>query len=91
MDLKFDVAHDLIKNKTKLDRWLTERYSLFLNRGSTLFRYDIHHLEWPLHEVQLNGMQLDYRIQGLHLHAKADLMHYSPGVQVLAWKRIKIN
>jgi len=79
--------HEAVENKTAPDNWLTERYCLYQERNGRLSCYDIHHAEWPLRRIQMNDMHLDYRIGALHLQYPADLVHYSDGVQVLAWGR----
>ena len=87
----FEVT-DEIKIKSSLDSWLTERYCLYLDKGDGIYCFDIHHLEWPLFSVQLQECQLGYTIGGIHLHNEnIALIHYSPGVQVLAWDAVTIK
>ncbi len=76
-----------IRFKTGLDLWLTERYCLYLDRRKNLFRYDIHHQEWPIQSVDLSMLAIDYRISGVQLYGAPDALHYAEGVQVLAWPR----
>lgn len=76
--------------KTALDSWLTERYCLYLEKGKYLYRYYIHHTEWELKIVSIDNCELDYRLGNLKLTNKPDLIHYSDGVKVVAWKRQKI-
>ncbi|MBL0913314.1 MAG: DUF2071 domain-containing protein [Bacteroidia bacterium] len=73
------------ESKTTLDSWLTERYCLYQEENGRLSSYDIHHAEWPLRRIQPVDIQLDYRIGTMHFTYPADLMHYSDGVEVLAW------
>ncbi|WP_276481865.1 hypothetical protein [Paraflavitalea pollutisoli] len=47
----------------------------------------LHHLPWPLQEVQVSRLQTDYNLGGISLIRPPDLIHYSRGVKVLAWKR----
>jgi len=87
----FEVT-DEIKIKSSLDTWLTERYCLYLNQRDGIYRFDIHHPEWPLFSVQLQECQLNYKAGDIHLHNEnIALIHYSPGVQVLAWKAKAIH
>lgn len=87
----FEVT-DEIKIKSSLDSWLTERYCLYLDKGDGIYCFDIHHPEWPLFSVQLQECQLGYTIGGIHLHNEnIALIHYSPGVQVLAWDAVTIK
>ncbi len=94
---KFSLAIDFeigkeITTKTALDAWLTERYCLYLNKGKQLYRYEIHHKAWQLQEINLQHLQLHYKIGKLTLDANSlQLAHYSKGVEVIAWKRQKIT
>ncbi|MCY4780771.1 DUF2071 domain-containing protein [Sphingobacterium sp. UT-1RO-CII-1] len=81
---------NLKKEKTKLDRWLTERYCLYLDKKDRLYRYDIHHLEWEIQKLALHNLNIDYKIGELHFKNSPDLCHYSKGVEVLAWNAINI-
>ncbi|PZP44627.1 MAG: hypothetical protein DI598_14250 [Pseudopedobacter saltans] len=88
LHLQYEIGKRII-DKTNLEKWLTERYCLFLERGRKMYRYDIHHVEWPLLEVSFSRFHIYYKLQS---HLKIDnqsplFSHYSPGVQVLAWER----
>lgn len=89
LDTVFTPLGDLTI-KTELDRWLTERYCLYLTEGNRGFRYDIHHLEWPLQAVKLNKLELSYAVGGYELSSTPQLAHFSSGVKVLAWKRTRL-
>ncbi|MFU1855884.1 YqjF family protein [Sphingobacterium sp. NGMCC 1.201703] len=83
---------DEVKIKSSLDTWLTERYCLYLDKPDGIYCFDIHHSEWPLFSVQLQECQLNYRVGDIHLHNEnIALIHYSPGVQVLAWNAVMIK
>ena len=71
--------------KTALDIFLTERYSLYQDFEDRLFRYEIHHLPWILNDAEVTDLVTDYRFGGLDLNRKPDLVHYSKGVEVIAW------
>ena len=74
-----------LQEKTALDRWLTERYALQQDTKTTINSFEIHHIEWPIHKVSLSSLNLNYpRFKNL-LTNKPNLIHYSPGVQVIAW------
>ena len=78
-----EMAHD----KSELDSWLTERYALFQDSGDTINTFEIHHVEWSIFTLELDHSTVDYpRFKNL-IKGKPDLVHYSPGVQVLAWGR----
>jgi uncharacterized protein len=90
MHAAFDVQN-AIHYKTELDKWLTERYCLYLDEGSKLYRYDIHHKEWNLRDVSIRNLHIDYNIGKLYLADRApNLAHYSDGIKVIAWRRKKI-
>lgn len=83
---EFETGGD-ITSKSPLDLWLTERYCAYVPIGATLYRYNTHHLPWPLQQVQVNHLQTDYTLGGISLSRPPDAVHYSPGVQVIAWQR----
>lgn len=80
----------MLTEKTELDKWLTERYCLYVDIKETFYRYDIHHKEWKIKNVELKKLNLKYGIKNLNLTNKPDLTHYSDGVKVVAWKKTKI-
>lgn len=85
-------AGDPLAEKTEADLWLTERYCLYQETGEALYRYDIHHLPWELQQVRLEQLALCYRIGTLELDEKPPaLLHYSPGVKVLAWNKVRVS
>lgn len=87
LDTEFKIIKNL-QNKSKLDKWLTERYCLYLDANSKLYRYDIHHKEREIKEVEIKRLKLNYRIGDIDLSVKGpDLAHYSDGVKVIAWER----
>lgn len=85
------ALHESIESKNELDKWLTERYCLYLDQGKKRFRFEIHHKEWDLKKATLNSLQTKYEIGGIQLNnAAPDFIHYSDGVQVIAWDREEI-
>jgi uncharacterized protein len=82
---------EILMDKTALDIWLTERYCLYLDSQEGLYRYDIHHQEWPLQEVSLQKLSLNYHVGDIDLCILPPArVHYSSGVQVVAWPRQNI-
>jgi len=78
---------EIITSKSNIDIWLTERYCLYLDKSDGIYCFEIHHPEWTLFAVRLEECQLSYNIGELNLnHENIESVHYSPGVQVLAWK-----
>lgn len=91
LDAVFEIKETLA-TKTDLDRWLTERYSLYLDEKNSLYRYEVHHQEWEIKHVEVKSLNLKYKIGDLDFSKqKPDLMHYSDGVKVLAWGKEKLK
>jgi len=86
LDTEFD-AQSCIETKTELDKWLIERYCLYLDKGNELYRYDIHHKEWQIKSVKLKRLNLKYQIGDIKFTEQPNLTHYSDGVKVIAWDR----
>ena len=84
LDVEFEIGEEW-KNKNDLDRWLTERYCLYLLHEGQILRYDIHHEEWPLKQVVIKDLKLKYKVGNLGLPQKQDFAHYSEGVKVITW------
>jgi uncharacterized protein YqjF (DUF2071 family) len=79
----------LPETKDFTDLQLTERYALFCMYAEQIYRYDIHHLEWPIHKLSVEELNFQYpRFQELGLtHETMDRAHWSLGVEVFAWKK----
>ncbi|RIV72590.1 YqjF family protein [Flagellimonas aequoris] len=89
LKLTFEIgAPKMYKND--LDLWLTERYALFQNTINSINTYDIHHLEWPLSELKFQQFEVDYPRYKKLFQEGPELVHFSKGVQVLAWKMNKV-
>ncbi len=90
LNTEFEVEH-ILNNKTELDKWLTERYCLYLDKDKEIYRYDIHHKEWELKNVNIKNLNLNYKIGEIDLKDRQpNLSHFSEGIKVIAWKRQKI-
>lgn len=88
---KYEIG-DIVQTKTSLDKWLTERYCLYVYVDEELYRYEIHHKEWEVHTISFETLEFDYRIGELHLTEDNVIsQHYSPGVVVASWDKEKIN
>ena len=59
LDLEFKVG-EVVTQKTDLDKWLTERYALFQDSEESINEFDIHHLEWPIQEIDLTKIKVNY-------------------------------
>lgn len=87
LEVEYEIKNKLL-NKSPLDKWLTERYALFQDsRKNSIMEYEIHHHEWPLHEVGVKRKIINYDRFGVLIHSEPALVHYSPGVEVLTWGR----
>jgi uncharacterized protein YqjF (DUF2071 family) len=81
-----------ITEKRALEFWLTERHCLYQNIGEKLYRFDIHHKEWDLHEVKANITRLIYHRGAFStVGRRPNLLHYCKAIDVLLWSRILIN
>ena len=78
-----------LSEKSELDKWLTERYALFQDTDKSINKFEIHHLEWSINEIDLQKLELNYpRFEKL-ISEQPNRINYSKGVKVLAWKKIK--
>jgi uncharacterized protein YqjF (DUF2071 family) len=84
IDISFE-AGKTIEIKSPFEKWLTERYCLFDVIAGKIFRYDIHHIEWPLQELKINRLDMHYRLGNFIAGADPLLAHYSKGVEVVGW------
>ena len=76
-----------ITEKNSLDKWLTERYALYQDTPTSIHQFEVHHIEWPIHELSLHQLRVKYpRFEEL-LSNSPDCVQFSPGVQVLAWDK----
>jgi len=78
-----------ISAKTDLDRWLTDRFTLYHELSGEIFSRDIHHRDWPLKTLNIETFEINYRFMELLISKGADLYHYSDGVQVPTWGKVK--
>jgi uncharacterized protein YqjF (DUF2071 family) len=85
-DASFKVM-EKITDKSPRENWLSERYCLYLDKKGICYQYEVHHKEWELYNVEIDKLNTRYTIGNLSLGGPPDLVHYSPGVEVVAWKR----
>lgn len=84
--IKYEVGQEL-KEKTELDKWLTERYALFQDTETSINEFEIHHIEWPTYNVDIKEIEIEYPRFSKLLNNLPDKKHYSTGVQVIAWDK----
>ncbi len=90
LNLNFAVDKK-INTKSELDIWLTERYALFQDSKSHINEFEIHHVEWPINDIILNEVEINYQRFKNILNNSPMRQHYSPGIQVLAWGKKKFE
>lgn len=86
--IKFTIGDEL-SEKCVIDKWLTERYALFQDAGRYLNSFEIHHIEWPINEIEIQELNLSYsKLENL-INRKPNIAQYSKGVEVIAWGKEK--
>ncbi len=81
------IAEYKLTEKAPLDLWLTERYALYHDTSKELNRFEIHHVEWPISNMEIKELSVDYPRFNSLISGVPEKQHYSKGVQVLAWGR----
>lgn len=88
----FNIGYSIGKKlttKREVDRWLTERYALFQDTPKNINAFEIHHIEWPTYELKISDIEVSYPRFDQLINRSPDIVHYSPGVQVIAWGKKK--
>ncbi len=78
-----------LTEKEEVLTWLTKRYALFQDIPDAINEFEVHHIAWPVQEIELKELTLSYPRFGKLLAGKPAIQHYSKGVQVLAWGKKK--
>jgi uncharacterized protein YqjF (DUF2071 family) len=74
---------DPILRPTGLDLFLTMRFRLYAQRLGTIWKADIAHAPWPLHEARVTRLnQTLIQATGLSKPEGEPLLHYAPRVDV---------
>jgi len=84
LNIEYTVGKE-ISSKTSLDKWLTERYALFQDSEKSINEFEIHHLEWPVSNIDIHKLELSYQRFATLLQNKPNKVQYSKGVKVIAW------
>jgi uncharacterized protein YqjF (DUF2071 family) len=75
-----------------LEHWLTERYCLYTVANGSVYRAEIHHVQWSLQdaeaEIERNTMA---PATGIQLPDTKPLLHFSRKLDVLIWPLRKIG
>jgi uncharacterized protein YqjF (DUF2071 family) len=73
----------VVQRKTELERFVTERYALYVVRLGRIHRAQIHHLPWPLQpaeaEFQVNTMA---QVNGIELPEEKPILQFSKFLEV---------
>lgn len=88
LEINYEIG-EKIENKQDIDKWLTERYALFQNTERSINAFEIHHLEWPIKNIALKIVNVNYKRFGKLIHNEPDKVGYSEGVEVIAWGKKK--
>jgi len=84
LNLSFQIEKPILQKST-LDKWLTERYVLYQETSKFINEFEIHHEEWPIHNIVLSKEVVNYPKFKKLLNSEPVKRHYSPGVKVIAW------
>ena len=90
LSVEFTIGKEL-REKTELDKWLTERYALFQDLDKSINEFEIHHLEWPINEIDLKKVNLNYQRFNMLINNEPNKFQYSNGVKVIAWGKNKLK
>lgn len=88
LNIQFTIGKR-ITEKTELDKWLTERYALFQDTEKSINEFEIHHLEWPMSEINLENLEFNYKRFDKLIKNEPSKIQYSKGVKVIAWEKCK--
>jgi len=88
LNIQFEIGKE-VTEKTKLEKWLTERYALFQDTEKSINKFEIHHVEWPINEIKLKNLEINYSKFDKLIKNEPNIIQYSKGVKVLAWGKNK--
>ena len=78
-----------IAEKTNLDFWLTERHCLYEICGNEICRFDIHHKEWELKNLNVTINDILYNAGKYSLTTFPDKIQYADTLDVILWGKEK--
>ena len=84
-NIEYELKNESIK-KDKTDLWLTERYAVFQDYKKHIFEYDVHHVEWPMHNIEIKNLEIDYPRFNHLINNQPDKIHYSSGAKSIYFK-----
>lgn len=75
-----------------LDEWLTERYCLWVTKGEEVFRGDIHHTKWQLHEASCSIYENTMAsFLPDNYFTNEPILHYSPQKHAYFWPLTRVT
>jgi uncharacterized protein YqjF (DUF2071 family) len=70
-------------NKTDLERFVTERYCLYVVRSGRIHRIQIHHLPWPLQPAEVDfTLNTMAAVHGIEIPQERPLLQFSKFLEV---------
>jgi uncharacterized protein YqjF (DUF2071 family) len=78
-----------IAEKTSLDFWLTERHCLYDTCADKICRFDIHHKQWELKDLNVSINDISYNAGKFSLSILPDKIQYSENLEVVLWGKEK--
>jgi uncharacterized protein len=75
-----------LREKGSLENWLTERYCLYATHRDRVYRGEIHHHQWPLHDVEAEfETNAVAAAAGISLPDIAPSLLFARRLEVLIW------
>jgi uncharacterized protein len=75
-----------LREKGSLDHWLTERYCLYTTHRDQVYRGEIHHHPWPLHDAEAEfETNTVAAAAGISLPDVAPSLLFARRLEVLIW------
>ena len=67
---------NLAKEKSELDKWLTERYALHQYSGKSINEFEVQFVEWPIQNIEVERPEVSYPKYDKLLIGEPHLLHY---------------
>ena len=87
--LGFKIGETASLQKTDLDLWLSERHSLYEMCNGKICRFDIHHKEWELLDLNVKIQDIWYEAGQFIINTYPDKIHYAEKTQVVLCGKVK--
>jgi uncharacterized protein len=89
---RFHVNYEKGDNfiKDELTTWLADRFRLYVKTSGNISQIDVHHQSWPLKQIKLVDLSLNYKLNDWPLSNKnPEIINFSEGVKVINWRKVK--